>query len=149
MNNPPTPYGHDAHCAWLESLSSDESLVVQTPPGYLMFFFMTAATKRWLSWESLKPADRLFMLEKMHEMIDQYFTAEMLATIQPMGDVEYQIWIEAQSLDPPDKAWCLSKRFEILISPWVFWHFVTLNPSLLAAIKIQKSSRASPAGQRR
>jgi hypothetical protein len=146
MNNSPAPYSHEAHCAWLASLSADESLVVQTPSGYLMFFLMTAATKRWLSFEDLKPADRLFMLEKMHGMIDQYFTSEMLATIQPMGDIEYQIWREARSLDPPYKAWCRSASFEILTSPRVFWHFVTLNPSLLATIKIQKSNRASSAG---
>jgi hypothetical protein len=148
MNNPPTPYSHEAHCAWLASLSPDESFVVHTTAGYLMSYLMAAATKRWLSSESLKPADRLFMLEKMHAMTDTYFTLEMLTTIQPMGDVEYQIMNEAWSLDPPDEKARGNASFEVLTSPRVFWHFVTLNPSLLAAIKIQKRNRASSAEQR-
>jgi hypothetical protein len=137
MNNPPEPHDHEKHCAWLASLSSDESLVVHTPSGYLLTFIMIALTKRALLTKDIKPADQLLLLEKMNGLTDQYFTPEMLATVEPMGNTEYKIFEKAKSLDRPgDKAGRAS--YKVLTSPHVFWHFITLNPSILAAMKLRE-----------
>ncbi|MGH6673320.1 MAG: hypothetical protein ACRECV_15280, partial [Xanthobacteraceae bacterium] len=55
----------------------------------------------------------------------------------------YRIFQEARSLDPPDEK---SGRasFDVLTSPRVFWHLVTLNPSILAAIKLRRAPAAQP-----
>jgi hypothetical protein len=139
MNNPPGPYDHDQHSAWLASLSPDESLVVHTPSGYLLLFIIVALTKRALLTEGIKPAEQLHLLEKMNRLTDQYFTPAMLAVIEPMGDTEYKIYEQAKSLDPPgDKS--ARASFDVLTIPRVFWHLVTLNPSILAAIKLREGA---------
>ncbi len=144
MNNPPEPYDHEKHMAWLALLSPDESLIVHTPPGHLMKFIMAAVTKRALLTPNITPAWQLLLLEKMNAMTDVYFTPEMLATIQPMGDTEYEIYREARSLDAPgDKAKMTS--FRILTSPRVFWLFVMANGSLLDAIKMRATAYMPPA----
>src|SRR5262245_49131717 len=96
MNNPPEPHDHEKHCAWLASLSSDESLVVHTPSGYLLTFIIVALTERALLTKDIKPADQLLLLEKMNGLTDQYFTPEMLATVEPMGNTEYEIFEEVK-----------------------------------------------------
>jgi hypothetical protein len=97
---------------------------------------MVALTKRALLTKDIKPAEQLLLLEKMNSLTDQYFTPEMLATIEPMGDIGYEIFKVARSLDlPGDKS--ARPSFDVLTSPRVFRHFVTLNPSILAAIKLR------------
>ena len=144
MNNAPQPLGSEQHRAWLASLSPDESLVVHTPAGYLFDFLAVAMGKRALMTKGIKPAEQLAVLERMHALVDEYFTPEMLAAVQPMCDTGCAIFEEATSLDPPtsngsDGAWRESAR--ILTCPRVFWHFVTLNPSILIAIKIADTNR--------
>jgi len=140
MNNPPEPYDREKHEAWFGSLSPDELLVVHTPQGYRIMFILVALTKRALLTKGIKPAEQLDLLEKMHSLTDQYFTPEMLAMIDPMGDVEYSIYQEAKTLDSPgDKA--AMGSFRMLTSCRVFWMFVTANPSMLDAIKFHEATR--------
>lgn len=146
MNNPPDLYDelyHEKHSAWLASLSADELLVVRTPVGYLHTFIAVSLMKRALLTEGIKPAEQLDLLEKMNSWLDLYFTREMLATIEPICDTGYAIFAEAKSLDrPADKLGQAS--FEVLTCPRVFWHLTTLNPSILAAIKLKEAARAAP-----
>jgi hypothetical protein len=97
---------------------------------------VVANTKRALQRINMNVRDRLHVLEKMNGFTDQWLTAEMLATIEPMSDTQEQMFREARSLDPPG-----GRPFQasagILTSQQVFGHFVRLNPSLLAAIKLQ------------
>jgi hypothetical protein len=60
----------------------------------------------------------------------------MLATIQPMSDIEVQMMEEARSLDSKD---CKTGKasFEVLTNLRTFSIFVTLNPSLLTALKMR------------
>ncbi len=136
MNNAPEPYTPEGHAAWLDSLSADELLVIHMPSGYRFIFIAVALAKRGL--ENHKSADQLLLLKKINGLTDQNFTPEMLATIEPMGDTEYAIFKEARSLDAGDKA--SMAGFEVLTSPRVFWHLVTLNPSLLKAIKLREGA---------
>jgi hypothetical protein len=140
MNNPPEPYDREEHSAWLAPLSPDATFVTHTPSGYKLIFIMVALTKRALLTKDIKPAEQLLLLEKMNGLTDQYFTPEMLATIEPMGDTEYEIFKEARSLSPPGDKTCRAS-FDVLTSPRVFGHFITLNPSILAAIKLRDAVR--------
>jgi hypothetical protein len=144
MNNSPEPYDHETHSAWLASLSPDESLIVNTPQGYLLMFIVVALTKRGLRANNIKPAEQLFLLEKMNGLTDQYFTPEMLATIEPMGDTEYEIFREARSLDPPDDK-TAAASFKVLTSPRVFSHLARLSPSIFAAIKLNGGANRAAA----
>jgi len=60
--------------------------------------------------------------------------------IEPMCDKAYAIFAEAKSLDPPgDKT--AKASFAVLTNPRVFQHFLTLNPSILKAIRWRKANR--------
>lgn len=134
MDNPPEPYTPEGQSAWLASLTPDESLIVHTPAGYLMFFVVVALTKRALAMDDMKAGERLYFLEKLNGLTDQNFTPSMLATIEPMSDLEYEIFCEAKSLDGTDDK-SAEASFQILTSPRVFGHLATLNPSFIAAMK--------------
>ena len=121
---------------------SDEELILHVPCGYKLTFLIVALTKRTLI-SDLKPADQLYLLEKLNRLTDRYFSAAMLAMIKPMSDLEFQIYREATSLDPPKDTMHGAASFNVLTNPKVFGHFCTLNPSILAAIKYRETERES------
>ena len=65
----------------------------------------------------------------------------MLAGISPMCDTGYAIFKEARTLDPPQDDTHCAASFNVLATPSVFRHFVQLNPSLMAAIKLRAAGR--------
>jgi hypothetical protein len=143
MNNPPEPYTPEAQSAWLNSLSPDESLIAHWPAGRQQDLIWIALAKRvLLDFGTSHPAEQLRLLECMHKLADP----EMVAIIDPAGDTECQIIDAARSLDPPDDKWGRAS-FDVLTSARVFGHLATLNPSLLAAIKLA-NSRRKPMEQR-
>ena len=81
------------------------------------------------------PADRLALLEKLNGMTDGWFTADVLAGIEPMCETGAAIIHEARGLDPPQDDTHCAASLDVLATPSVFRHFVQLNPSLMAAIK--------------
>ena len=83
----------------------------------------------------LKAADRLNLLEKLNGMTDRFFTADMLAMIEPMCDTGVAIIREARTLDPPQDETHCDATFTVLATPSVFRHLVQLNPSIMAAIR--------------
>jgi hypothetical protein len=103
-----------------------------------MFFIVAALTKRALQDDKMKAGDRLHLLEKLNGLTDQNFTADQLALIDPMSDLEYQIFCEAKSLDI--KAVDLSPAQQTqasydILTGYVFEHFVVLNPGMAKAIR--------------
>jgi hypothetical protein len=105
------------------------------PPGIRYNFIGIALTKRALQSAGLKTGDKLHLLERLNECGDP----EILAMIDPMTDIEFQIFREAKSLDveggnlsPAQKT---QASFDILTSGKVFSHFVTLNAGMAKAIR--------------
>jgi hypothetical protein len=94
MNNPPEPYSHEAHCAWLDSFTPDESAVVHTPPGRLYSYVYLALAKRAVLTPDTKPRQKLQTLEHINSL---GFDLEVLAMVEPMGDLEYEIFKEGVS----------------------------------------------------
>jgi hypothetical protein len=149
MINPPKSYDQQQHAAWFDSLTPDESLMMSMVVGHQIAFLAVALAKRGLQSPNIKPADQLMVLEKMGRVTDVWFASEMVAIIEPMSDIEYEIYKEAKKLDPPwpkNKSDLNSSHFkastELLTSPRVFWHFCTLNPSFIAAAKWRAAQRS-------
>jgi hypothetical protein len=119
----------------------DDNLLAHVADGHKLSFIIAALTKRTLQIPGIKPADRLALLEKLNRLTDDYFTADMLASISPMCDTAFAIFKEARTLDPPrDDAHCAAS-FKVLATRHVFDHFVKLNPSIMAAIKQRAAGR--------
>jgi hypothetical protein len=120
--------------------------------GQIFSFIAVAATKRTLQDDTtMKAGDRLRLLEKLNGLTDLNFTAAMLALIDPMSDLELEIYREAKSLDPPrpkkddPSSVYFQASFEILTSPKVFEHFIALNPGLAAAVRLcEQRGEAAP-----
>jgi hypothetical protein len=134
----PEDMNQEEHRAWLESLSEDESLVMQTPVGYQWLMLNAAYCKRVLQEKEISVGTRLRLLEGLNKLTDLYFTLEMLAAIQPMSDTEIEIFNEAKSLDHEEERPLCNASFNVLTSWRVFGHFRRLNPSYLAAIKLRQ-----------
>jgi hypothetical protein len=145
MNNPPEPYDREQHLAWLDSLSADETLIVNVPAGHRWNMVAASSIKRWLQ-EKMDAGLRLRLLESLNGMPDIYLRPEMLAMIEPMCDTAYAIWKEAKTLDREGDIGRMAS-FRVLTSPRVFDHFVALNPSILAAIKWREAYRGDAAQQ--
>jgi hypothetical protein len=133
VNNPPD------HNVPIDAMTFDQRCIVFTPVGYRYSFILAALTKRFLLHDEIQPADKLELLERLHSLVDFYFTTEMLATIEPASDTEWQIYETAETLDPADDKRARAS-FDILTSGTVFDHICTLNPSILAAIKMKSNA---------
>jgi hypothetical protein len=125
-----------------EALSDDDG-ALQTPAGYVHLMLMAAYAKRGLQYQ-MKPGKRLKLLELLNSLTDNYFTPDMLATIEPMSDTEMAMVSEARSLDREDDR-LGNASFDVLTSPKVFGHFLKLNPSFVAAIKLRQQMTATGA----
>jgi hypothetical protein len=125
--------------------NTNDELCSLVSTGHKMDFIAVALTKRVLQTPNIKPGEKLYLLEKMNGMTDIYFRAEMLAMIEPAGDIECQIISEANSLDPRGDTTHGMASYRVLTSPNVFQHFLTLNPSILAAIKWRQEWRGEDA----
>ena len=62
-------------------------------------FYCRRLDQRALQSRGIKTGDQLFLLEKLNGLTDIYLSPEMLAMIEPMSDLEYQIFAAAKSLD--------------------------------------------------
>jgi hypothetical protein len=120
--------------------------------GHALSFIAVALVKRALLDDTtMNAGDRLRLLEKLNGLTDLNFTAAMLALIDPMSDLELEIYREAKSLDPPrpkkddPRSLHFQASFEILTSPKVFEHFIALNPGLAAAVRLyEQRGEAAP-----
>lgn len=119
--------------------ATEEDIVRMLPVGYRHLMLLTAYSKRVLSTVKMSDRERLEILERLNGLTDGYFTAAMLATIEPMSDLEVQIMHEARTLDPDgDKLGGAS--FSVLTGERVFGHLVEINPSILDAIRIREAT---------
>jgi hypothetical protein len=121
--------------------TTDDELCLHVADGHKWSFIIAALTKRTLQIPSIKPAERLDLLERLNKLTDSYFTADMLAGISPMCDTGYAIFKEARTLDPPQDETHCDASFNVLATPSVFRHFAQLNPSIMAAIKHNAGGR--------
>ena len=121
--------------------TSADDLCLHLADGHKLSFIIAALTKRTLQIPGIKPADRLALLEKLNGMTDEWFSADLLAGIEPMCDTAYAIFKEARTLDPPQDDTRCDASFNVLVTPSVFRHFAQLNPSILAAMKHRAAGR--------
>jgi ribosomal protein S15P/S13E len=121
--------------------TSDDELCLHVPLGNKMALIGAALAKRALLIPSIKPAEKLELLERMNGMTDGYFSAAMLVMVEPLCDTGFAIFKEAASLDPLKDATHGAASFNLLTSPNVFAHFIKLNQSILAAIKHHAAAR--------
>ncbi len=117
-----------------------DDLCLNVADGHKLNFIIAALTKRTLQIPGIKPADRLTLLEKLNGMTDDWFTADMLAGIEPMDDTGVAIYEQARTLDPADDK-THAASFKVLATPSVFQHFVKLNPSIASAIEQRAAGR--------
>jgi hypothetical protein len=123
------------HSAWWATLSDQEKMVANVPPGYQHLLLVIAYIKRVLVICEMKAGERLHHLEWLNKQTDNYVSPEMLAIIEPMSDAEMAMMHEARSLDQKGSD---AKSFAILTRWKVFHSFLALNPSILAAIKLRE-----------
>jgi hypothetical protein len=101
--------------------------------------------------EKIPAGERLHWLEKLNGLTDLNFTVDMLALIDPMSDLEMQIFREAKSLDIKADGLSPTQRtqasFDILTSSQVFSHFVTLNPGMAKAARLYEGRWSDTAPQ--
>jgi hypothetical protein len=115
------------------AVDSDQRAVLMCPRGVRYTLLLISLLKRALQDETLRPAVRLQLLEQLDELAD----TSVLTAIAPMDDAAVRILHVAMSLDahlpaePPHHA-----SFDMLTRGDVFAHFISLNPSLLTAIKM-------------
>ena len=121
--------------------TSDDELCLHVPDGIKWVFIVASLTKRTLQIPGLKAADRLDLLERLNGLTGDYLTADMLADISPMCDTACAIFKEARTLDTPQDDTHCDASFNVLATPSVFRHFVQLNPSIMAAIKLNADDR--------
>lgn len=144
MNDPPAYFG-DAYEAWRASLTRDELLAADTPPGSRLTLIAIALCKNALLTKGIKPAEQLFFLEKMNKFAQDSFHGDadrIVAMVAPMGDTELAIYKTAMSLDPPNDKTSMA-GWNVLQSCRVFWHMLTLNPSILATLKWREAQLQS------
>jgi hypothetical protein len=120
--------------------TSDDVLCLHLAVGHKWALVVASLTKRTLQIPDIKAADRLALLEKLNGLTDDWFTAAMLAGIEPMDDTGRAIYEQARTLDPADDK-THAASFKVLATLSVFRHFVQLNPSILAAIKHNADGR--------
>jgi len=114
------------HCAWIDSLNEDQTIILHTPIGHRYSLVMIAVTKRFLTTK-LPTETRLKLLEFLEREEASGFAVAM---VQPICDDGYAIYREAQKLGA-------HKALDVYASWDVFNALVALNPSLLDAIKFR------------
>jgi hypothetical protein len=120
------------HCAWIDSLSPDETLILHTPAGHRYTLVVIADIKRVLQAEF--PAEyRLQFLEFLDRQ-SAGWGAETIASITPMCDAGAEIEREARKLGSKQALDAFAK-FD------VFSAFCALNPSLLEALRMRDNMR--------
>jgi hypothetical protein len=123
-----------------------DNQIEMLPSGTRHTFIGIALAKRALQTPGIKTGDKLHILE----MLNGWAAPEILAMIDPMTDLEYQIFREAKSLDieggnlsPAQKT---QASYDILTGA-VFSHFVALNSGIANAIRWRGPYQSATAPQ--
>lgn len=120
-------------------ITDDERLVLHTPVGYRYTMVLVALTKRILTTYELSVGDRLRMLEAINSFVDNVFTEAALAAIAPASDTEMDMIRECWRAD--EGATRRGASLDLMASQDVFAHFVKINPTLLASIRLLHKRR--------
>ena len=121
--------------------TSADHLCLHLADGHKLSFIIAALAKRTLKIPGINTADRLRLLERLNGLTDDWFSADLLAGIEPMCDTAYAIFKEARTLDTPQDDTHCDASFNVLATRSVFRHFAQLNPSIMAAIKHRAAGR--------
>ncbi|HUI12560.1 MAG TPA: hypothetical protein VL048_03710 [Xanthobacteraceae bacterium] len=116
---------------------TDAELVLQVPSGHKFTMLFIAYVKYVIANFRMKAGEHLQLLEWLNGTVDIFITSDVLAMIEPMDTTQAEMLMEARSLDDP-KDKLANASFDVLTSERVFWHFVTLNQSLLDAIRFRE-----------
>jgi hypothetical protein len=132
----------EQHAVWWATLSEDERLVAHVPVGYMHTLLLISYIKHVLGRCPMSVGERLTMLENLNRLVDNYITADVLATVSPSCNATAKMIFETDALEAND-------AFKVLTSWEVFGNFLKLNPTLLDAIKLASGRRdQSPASDR-
>jgi hypothetical protein len=101
------------------------------PKGYRYTLVLASVTKRVLQMQ-LSEEWRLQFLSHLEKMLDTWFTPEMMAAIEAMDDRGEEIAAEIRKVGP-------QKALDVYADTFVA--FASLNPSLIAALKLSPSIR--------
>jgi hypothetical protein len=119
----------------MEMTDQEAQMVLHTPMGYRYTLVIVAWTKAMLvSCKNMLVGDRLRMLEAINGFVDDIFTADALAVIEPACDTAIEMIEECLKVDQDDDP-RRGKSLDLMASSEVFGHLLKLNPSMLAAIK--------------
>jgi hypothetical protein len=102
------------------------------PKGYIYTVVNISLSKRLLACD-IPTRERLELLESLEVDDERWLTPEMVAAIEPMDDRGYQIVSEARRLDAGKILDVFAEHFST---------FAVLNPSLIAALRMQPGFRA-------
>ena len=119
--------------AWIDNLDEDERRVLYVS-GYRYAMVVAADLKRALVTLEMQASERLWILEGLKGLTDQYFTPGALAAIKPAGKTMAQMIAEACTLDQGEGS--ASGSFDVLTSWEIFWGLIKVHPSLLEAIRL-------------
>jgi hypothetical protein len=114
--------------AWLSSLDADQTLIAHCVPGHRYTLVFVSIVKRLLT-QDMPAAYRLKFLEWLGKCGDTRFTPDAIGVVEPMCDQGDEMVCEARKLG-------VKKMLDVFAQFHVFNAFVSLNPSLLKAIKI-------------
>jgi hypothetical protein len=115
-------------------MQPDEALITDLAPGYKYDLVIASVIKREIITEKMTAGDRLELLEALGKAVDRRFTSEAMSLIEPADATSLAMVREAWKLDSEDA----HPSFELLTSEEVFGNLCALNPSLLAAIRVQR-----------
>ena len=120
------------HCAWIDSLNADETLILHAPAGYRYTLVEISDLKRVLQAEI--PAEYRLQFLEFLDRESARWGEEIIASIAPMCDAGAEIVREARKLGSKQALDAFAK-FD------VFSAFCALNPSLLEALRMRDNMR--------
>jgi hypothetical protein len=124
-------FSPDERIAWTDLLSEDEKAALHCTMGDKYTLVFVSLVKKHLA-EDIPAHYRLKYLQWLERRDETCFSPEVIAAVEPMCDDGYELLRETMKLGA-------RKGFDMIASWEVFSAFVSLNPSLLTAIKIISS----------
>ena len=125
------------HCAWLESLTGHDWMMVEIPRGHLMNLAYAAYYKAALLKIPMTASLRLKFLDAIAGMIYGPVTAEAIEVIEPACETAVQMMHELHKVH-------ISQVSRAFYDGDVFRLLTKLNPSLLRALELCRYHQSVP-----
>jgi hypothetical protein len=127
------------HCAWLDSLTGHDWMMVHMPGGHLFNLAHVAYFKRGLLTMKMTAGDQMKFLDGIASMAFGPVTAEAIEAIEPACDTAMQMMHELGKVH-------FTQQTRAFVDGDVFRLLTKLNSSLLRALEL---CRLGPVPQRR